>query len=45
VKQFLENPCPVEKLVEAMEKRRTKALARAIGFQSLCKMLSTTDGM
>eukprot|EP00360_Condylostoma_magnum_P000719 CAMPEP_0168314374 /NCGR_PEP_ID=MMETSP0210-20121227/7471_1 /TAXON_ID=40633 /ORGANISM="Condylostoma magnum, Strain COL2" /LENGTH=193 /DNA_ID=CAMNT_0008281055 /DNA_START=3812 /DNA_END=4393 /DNA_ORIENTATION=- len=28
-----------------MEKRRTKALARAIGFQSLCKMLSITDGM
>lgn len=32
VKQFLESHCPVEKLVEAMEKRRTRALARALGF-------------
>lgn len=45
VKQFLENPIPVEKLVEVMEKRRTKALARAIGFQSLGKLLSLAKGM
>lgn len=45
VKQFLESDIAVEKVAEAMEKRRTRALARALGFQSLAQMLSVSNQM
>jgi hypothetical protein len=40
VKSFLENPAPVEQLVEALNKRRSRAIVRALGFLSISKLIS-----
>jgi hypothetical protein len=42
VKEFLESPCPVEKLVQAIERRRTRALARTLGFNCLADMIGNS---
>ena len=40
VKQFLESPVTIEKIADALESRRIKAIARATGFLSISKIIS-----
>ena len=37
---FLENPITITQITEALESRRTRAIARVIGFYSISKLLS-----
>ena len=40
VNSFLESPTAIEKIVEAIEKRRSKAIARTLGFLCLANLLN-----
>jgi len=39
---FLETQCPVEKLVELIEHRRTRAIARTIGYLSISNLINVS---
>jgi hypothetical protein len=45
VREFLESSYPVDKLIESMEKRRTRALARALGFNCLGQMIGYSHNL
>ena len=40
VKSFLENPAPVSKIIETLNKHRSKAIIRSLGFLSISKLIS-----
>lgn len=45
VREFLESTYPVDKLIESMEKRRTRALARALGFNCIGQMIGYSHNL
>lgn len=44
VMQFLESPASVSEIVQAIEKRRTKGVARTLGFLGIANFMNMTTG-